>query len=123
MARSAEGLKTALRLIPQLREQFWRNVRIPGHSEDLNQELEKAQRVADFLELGQLLVEDALHREESCGCHFRGEYQTEENEAKRDDARFGYVAAWEFRGAGNSPDLHREPLAFEAAKLSQRSYK
>ena len=123
MTRSAEGLKTALRLIAQLREQFWRNVRISGHSEDFNQELEKAQRVADFLELGQLMVEDALHREESCGCHFRGEYQTEENEAKRDDARFGYVAAWEFRGAGNSPDLHREPLAFEAAKLSQRSYK
>jgi succinate dehydrogenase / fumarate reductase flavoprotein subunit len=123
MARSAEGLKTALRLIPQLREQFWRNVRIPGHSEDFNQELEKAQRVADFLELGQLMVEDALRREESCGCHFREEYQTEENETKRDDARFGYVAAWEFRGAGNSPDLHREPLVFEAAKLSQRSYK
>jgi succinate dehydrogenase / fumarate reductase flavoprotein subunit len=123
MTRSAAGLKKALGLIPQLREQFWRNVRIPGSSQDFNQELEKAQRVADFLELGQLMVEDALHREESCGCHFREEYQTEENEAKRDDDHLSYVAAWEFQGAGNASKLHKEPLTFEYAKPSQRSYK
>jgi succinate dehydrogenase / fumarate reductase, flavoprotein subunit len=123
MARNATGLKKALELIPKLREEFWRNVRVPGKSEDFNQELEKALRVADFLELGQLLVEDALHREESCGCHFREEFQTEEGEAKRDDARFSYVAAWEFQGSGNSPRLHKDPLTFEFAKPSQRSYK
>jgi succinate dehydrogenase / fumarate reductase, flavoprotein subunit len=123
MERNAEGLKKALELIPPLREQFWSNVRIPGSSEDFNQELEKAQRVSDFLELGQLLVEDALRREESCGCHFREEFQTEDGEAKRDDARFSYVAAWEFQGDGKPPVLHKEPLTFESAKLSQRSYR
>jgi succinate dehydrogenase / fumarate reductase flavoprotein subunit len=123
MARNAAGLKKALELIPQLREQFWRHVRIPGSSADFNQELEKAQRVADFLELGQLMVEDALQREESCGCHFREEYETEDGEAKRDDARFSFVAAWEFQGDGKSPRLHKEPLSFESAKPSQRSYK
>jgi succinate dehydrogenase / fumarate reductase, flavoprotein subunit len=123
MARNATGLRTALELIPKLREQFWRDVRIPGSPEDFNQEVEKAQRVADFLELGQLIVEDALHREESCGGHFREEHQTDENEAKRDDEHFSYVAAWEFRGNGNSPRLNKEPLAFEHAKPSQRSYK
>jgi succinate dehydrogenase / fumarate reductase, flavoprotein subunit len=123
MARNAEGLKKALQLIPPLREQFWSNVRIPGGAEDFNQELEKAQRVADFLELGQLIVEDALQREESCGCHFREEFQTEDGEAKRDDARFSYVAAWEYKGDGKPPALHKEPLSFESAKPSQRSYK
>jgi succinate dehydrogenase / fumarate reductase, flavoprotein subunit len=122
MARNAEGLKKALELIPQLREQFWSQVRLPGRSADFNQEIEKALRVADFLELGQLMVEDALQREESCGCHFREEYETEDGEAKRDDARFSFVAAWEFQGEG-MPRLHKEPLSFEAAKPSQRSYK
>ncbi len=123
MARNASGLKKALDLIPKLREEFWRDVRIPGSSEDFNQEVEKAQRLADFLELGQLVVEDALHREESCGGHFREEHQTDENEAKRDDEHYGYVAAWEFQGTGNPPRLNKEPLEFEYAKPSQRSYK
>jgi succinate dehydrogenase / fumarate reductase, flavoprotein subunit len=123
MARNAAGLKKALELILQLHEEFWRNVRVPGKSGDFNQELEKAQHVIDFLELGQLIAEDALHRAESCGCHFREEFQTEEGEAKRDDSRFSYVAAWEFQGAGNAPRLHKDPLTFEYAKPSQRSYK
>jgi len=123
MTRNASGLKEALRLIPELREKFWHDVRIPGSGEDFNQELEKAQRVADFLELGQLIAEDALHREESCGGHFREESQTEEHEAKRDDEHFSYVAAWEFQGERNPPRLNREPLTFEHAKPSQRSYK
>jgi succinate dehydrogenase / fumarate reductase, flavoprotein subunit len=110
-------------LILQLHEEFWRNVRVPGKSGDFNQELEKAQHVIDFLELGQLIAKDALHRAESCGCHFREEFQTEEGEAKRDDSRFSYVAAWEFQGAGNAPRLHKDPLTFEYAKPSQRSYK
>ncbi len=123
MARNAARLKEALRLIPQLREEFWRDVRVPGVGGDLNQELEKAQRVADFLDLGELLAQDALHREESCGGHFREEYQTVENEAKRDDEHFSYVAAWEFRGVGEPAALSREPLTFEYVKPSQRSYK
>ncbi len=123
MARNAEGLKKALELIPALRERFWSSVRIPGSSEDFNQELEKAQQVADFLELGQLIVEDALQREESCGSHFREEFETEDGEAKRDDDRFSHVAAWEFQGHGKSPMLHKEHLSFEYAKPSQRSYK
>ncbi len=123
MARNAAGLKKALDLIPKLREEFWHNVRVPGCSEDFNQELEKAQRLADFLELAELLADDALHREESCGGHFREEYQTEENEAKRDDEHFSYVAAWEFRSVGQSEVLHKEPLTFEYVKPSQRSYK
>ena len=123
MARNASGLKKALERIPELREEFWHNVRIPGNSEDFNQELEKAQRVADFLELGELIAQDALQREESCGCHFRDEYQTEEHEAKRDDENFSYVSAWEFQGNGNPPRLNRELLTFEYAKPSQRSYK
>jgi succinate dehydrogenase / fumarate reductase flavoprotein subunit len=123
MARNEAGLRKALGLIPELRDQFWRNVRIPGSPEDFNQELEKAQRVSDFLELGQLIVEDALRRQESCGAHFREEFQTEENEAKRDDEHFSYVAAWEFQGTANPPSLHKEQLTFEYAKPSKRSYK
>ncbi len=123
MARNAAGLKEALNAIPKLREDFWREVCIPGSSNDFNQELEKAQRLADFLELAELLAQDALHREESCGGHFREEYQTEENEAKRDDDHFSYVAAWEFKGAGIPAALHKEPLTFESAKPAQRSYK
>jgi succinate dehydrogenase / fumarate reductase flavoprotein subunit len=123
MARDAGGLKKALELIPRLRDEFWQNVRVPGSSQDFNQELEKAQRLADFLELAELLAYDALHRAESCGGHFREEYQTEENEAKRDDEHFSYVAAWEYRGVGEQETLHREPLTFEYVKPSQRSYK
>jgi len=123
MARNAAGLKKALELVPELRERFWRDVIVPGGAGDFNQELEKAHRLADFLELGELLVQDALHREESCGCHFREEFQTEENEAKRDDEKYSYVAAWEFKGVGVPAALHKEALTFEYAKPSQRSYK
>ncbi|HYL29366.1 MAG TPA: fumarate reductase/succinate dehydrogenase flavoprotein subunit [Gemmatimonadales bacterium] len=123
MARRAEGLREAIQRIPALREEFWRNLNVPGSDAELNQALEKAGRVADFLELGELVCRDALHREESCGGHFREEYQTEDGEARRDDERFAYVAAWEWRGEGQDPCLHREPLAFENVKLATRSYK
>jgi succinate dehydrogenase / fumarate reductase flavoprotein subunit len=123
MARNARGLEEALARIPELREEFWRNVNVPGSDTELNQALEKAGRVADFLELGELICRDALHREESCGGHFREEYQTDEGEALRDDERFAYVAAWEYAGRDVAPRLHREPLAFEYVHLAQRSYK
>ena len=123
MARNATGLKHLLNEIPKLREQFWKEVMVPGSPEDFNQELEKALRVADFMELGELMARDALLREESCGGHFREEYQTEEGEARRNDDTFSYVAAWEFKGTGNEPSLHKEPLTFEYARPSQRSYK
>jgi succinate dehydrogenase / fumarate reductase flavoprotein subunit len=123
MSRSASGLKEALRRVPELRERFGREVRITGTGSDLNQELEKAGRVADFLEFGELMCADALHREESCGGHFREEYQTPDGEAKRDDERFAYVAAWEYTGADSAPRLHREPLVFEHVHLAQRSYR
>ena len=123
MARSAEGLKKALAQIPELRAEFWRNVNVPGSGSELNQALEKAGRVADFLELGELMCLDALHREESCGGHFRVEYQTGDGEALRDDERFAYVAAWEYKGPARSPELHKEPLEFEYVSLAQRSYK
>jgi succinate dehydrogenase / fumarate reductase, flavoprotein subunit len=123
MARTAEGLKTALSQIPGLREQFWRDVKVLGTGEELNQSLEKAGRVADFLELAELLCLDALERNESCGGHFREEYQTPEGEALRDDEHYSYVAAWEYRGAGIRPALHQEPLTFEYVHPAQRSYK
>jgi succinate dehydrogenase / fumarate reductase flavoprotein subunit len=123
MARNAAGLKDALRRIPELREEFWRNVNVPGSDAELNQALEKAGRVADFLELGELICRDALDREESCGGHFREEHQTEDGEALRDDARFAYVAAWEYTGDPAAPRLNREPLEFEYVPLAQRSYK
>jgi succinate dehydrogenase / fumarate reductase flavoprotein subunit len=123
MARNAAGLKRALERIPALREEFWRNVNVPGSDAELNQALEKAGRVADFLEFAELMCTDALHREESCGGHFREEYQTPDGEAQRDDARFTYAAAWEFAGVGKAPILHKEPLAFENVPLTQRSYK
>jgi succinate dehydrogenase / fumarate reductase flavoprotein subunit len=123
MTRNAAGLKEALQQIPELRERFWREVTVSGTGESLNQELEKAGRVADFLEFGELMCQDALHREESCGGHFREEYQTPDGEARRDDERFAYVAAWEYTGPGNAPRLHREPLVFESVHLAQRSYK
>lgn len=123
MARSAEGLKTALDLIPKLREEFWKNVRVPGTGAELNQSLENAGRVADFFELAELMCLDALKREESCGGHFRVEHQTPDGEALRNDAEFSYVAAWEFAGEGKPPVLNKEPLVFENVALSQRSYK
>ena len=123
MARSAEGLQTALELIPKLREEFWRDVMVPGEGADLNKTLEHAGRVADFLELGELMCRDALHREESCGGHFRLEHQTPDGEARRDDEHFAYVAAWEYAGESCLPVLNKEPLVYENIKLSQRSYK
>jgi succinate dehydrogenase / fumarate reductase flavoprotein subunit len=123
MARNRAGLQKALEEIPKLREEFWNNLKIVGNANDLNIELEKAGRVADFLELGELMAYDALHREESCGGHFREEYQTEEGEAKRNDEQFSYVAAWEFTGVGKTPVLNKEPLTFEYVKPTQRSYK
>ena len=123
MSRNAAGLKEAMGRIGVLRDEFWKDVYVGGKGEELNQSLEHAGRVADFLEFAELMCHDALQREESCGCHFREEYQTPEGEAKRDDERFGYVAAWEFAGAGKEPVLHKEPLAFETVHLAQRSYK
>jgi succinate dehydrogenase / fumarate reductase flavoprotein subunit len=123
MARTANGLGEALRRIPEIRAEFWENVTVPGSDAELNQALEKANRVADYLEFAELLCRDALHREESCGGHFREEYQTADGEAKRDDERFAYVAAWEYAGDGVPPVLHREPLVFENVQLAQRSYK
>jgi succinate dehydrogenase / fumarate reductase flavoprotein subunit len=123
MARNAAGLREALVRIPELREEFWRNLNVPGSDAELNQALEKAGRVADFLELGELMCRDALHREESCGGHFREEHQTEDGEARRDDERFAYVAAWAYGGPNAEPRLHREPLGFEYVQLAQRSYK
>ncbi|HTJ20944.1 MAG TPA: fumarate reductase/succinate dehydrogenase flavoprotein subunit [Gemmatimonadaceae bacterium] len=123
MARDESGLKKALELIPKLRDEFWHDVRIPGTGEELNQSLEHAGRVADFLELAELMCIDALHREESCGGHFRVEHQTPDGEALRHDDRYAYVAAWEYGGDGEPPVLHKEPLVFENVALSQRSYK
>ena len=123
MARNAAGLRTALEEIPRLRSEFWRDVNVPGSDGELNQALERGGRVADFFELAELMCRDALHREESCGGHFREEYQTHDGEALRDDALFAYVAAWEYRGDGVEPALHREPLDFEYVHLAQRSYK
>jgi len=122
MARNKEGLEKALSEIPALREEFWKDVRVLGGN-SLNQSLEKAGRVADFFELGELLVRDALHREESCGGHFREEHQTDDGEALRDDDQFAYVGAWEWTGKGNDPKLHKEPLDFKNVHLTQRSYK
>jgi succinate dehydrogenase / fumarate reductase flavoprotein subunit len=123
MARTADGLRAALRQIPLLRGEFWRDLSVPGTGEELNQSLEHAGRVADFLELAELMCLDALHREESCGGHFRVEHQTPDGEALRDDERFAYVAAWEYAGESKSPVLHKEPLVFENVALTQRSYK
>jgi succinate dehydrogenase / fumarate reductase flavoprotein subunit len=123
MARNAEGLTHALKEIGQLREEFWSDLNVPGDERSFNQSLEKAGRVADFIELGELLCQDALQREESCGCHFREEYQTPDGEAKRDDADFAYVSAWEYEGAGRPECLHKEQLDFEFVHLIQRSYK
>src|SRR5579884_2980163 len=123
MSRTAKGLESAIEQIRELREEYWQNVKVPGSADDLNQSLEKAGRVADFFELAELMCIDALHRNESCGGHFREEYQTPDGEALRDDENYAYVAAWQYRGFGNQPELFKEPLEFEYVHPSQRSYK
>ncbi len=123
MGRTKEGLQEGIKQIQELRAEFWKNVRIPGNANELNVELEKANRVADFLELGELIARDALNREESCGGHFREEYQTEEGEALRQDDKFAYVGAWEYKGKDVEPELHKEELKFEFVELKQRNYK
>jgi succinate dehydrogenase / fumarate reductase flavoprotein subunit len=123
MARNAEGLTHALVEIAELRQDFWSDLNVPGDDRSLNQSLERAGRVADFIELGELLCQDALQRAESCGCHFREEYQTPDGEAQRNDRDFAYVSAWEYQGAGQPACLHKEPLEFEYVHLIQRSYK
>jgi succinate dehydrogenase / fumarate reductase flavoprotein subunit len=123
MARNEKGLKELLVQIPALRQEFWKNVKVAGQNEELNQNLEHAGRVADFLEFAELLALDALDRRESCGGHFRTEFQTDDGEAKRDDENFAYVAAWEYAGPGRSPILNKEPLTYEEVHLSTRSYK
>jgi len=123
MARNREGLEEALEMIPKLREEFWKDVRVLGKGETFNQSLEKAGRVADFLEFGELMCRDALDREESCGGHFRTEYQTPEGEALRDDENYAFVSAWKFQGEGKDPIRIKEPLIYEEVKLATRSYK
>jgi succinate dehydrogenase / fumarate reductase flavoprotein subunit len=123
MARNADGLGEALEEIPRIREEFWQNVSVPGEPTTLNKGLEEANRVADFIELAELMARDALDRKESCGAHFREEHQTADGEARRDDKKFSYAAAWEFQGLDKEPKLHKEPLEFNNVKLTQRSYK
>jgi succinate dehydrogenase / fumarate reductase flavoprotein subunit len=123
MARNEGGLKEALKRIPELREEFWQNINVPGEGGDLNQTLEYAGRVADYMEFAELLCLDALHRRESCGGHFREEFQWPDGEARRDDEHFAYVAAWEYQGPNRPPVLHKEPLVYEAVHMSTRSYK
>jgi len=123
MGRNEAGLKEALQLIPELREQFWSDVKVPGEGQDFNQALEHAGRVSDFLDFGELMCRDALVRKESCGGHFREEYQTSEGEALRDDENFSFVSAWGYEGEGREPTLNKEPLHFENVKLATRSYK
>jgi succinate dehydrogenase / fumarate reductase flavoprotein subunit len=123
MARNDTGLNTGLQLIPALRAEFWKNVNVPGADADLNQALERAGRVADFLELGELICQDALARDESCGCHFREEHVMPDGECQRNDAEYAHVAAWEFTGLGQKPKLHKEPLTYEEIHLAVRSYK
>jgi succinate dehydrogenase / fumarate reductase flavoprotein subunit len=123
MARSKQSLEEVLRKIPAIRDEFWKNVKVTGSGQELNQQLENAGRTADFLEFAELLSRDALHREESCGGHFRVEHQYDDGEAKRDDANFTYSAAWEYKGVGKTPELHKEPLKFDNVHLAVRSYK
>jgi succinate dehydrogenase / fumarate reductase flavoprotein subunit len=123
MARNEKSLKEALKMIPALRDEFWKNVNVTGESEELNQALERAGRVADYLELAELIVYDALRRDESCGCHFREEHVTPDGECQRNDEQYAYVAAWEYAGPGKPPILNKEPLVYEEVHLAQRSYK
>jgi succinate dehydrogenase / fumarate reductase, flavoprotein subunit len=122
MARDAAGLNTVLGLIPELRDRFWREVRVPGSAASLNQSLEVAGRVADFLEFGELMARDALHRDESAGGHYRVEHTTPEGEARRNDNDFSFVSVWEYQGPDQQPTLHKEQLEFEFVTPSQRSY-
>jgi succinate dehydrogenase / fumarate reductase flavoprotein subunit len=123
LARSREGLQTAIGEIKEIRRNFWNDLRVIGTSDSLNQSLERAGRVADFLELAELMCVDAMNREESCGGHFRLEHQTDDGEAKRDDENYAYSAAWEWTGHDDTPMLHREYLEFDYVALTQRSYK
>ena len=123
MSRNAEGLQKAKKMVQEIKAEFWSNVRIPGSSSEMNPELEKALRVADFIELGELMIDDAFNRNESCGGHFREEYQTEDGEALRDDNNYAYVSNWEYKGENADAQLHKENLVFENVKLVQRSYK
>jgi succinate dehydrogenase / fumarate reductase flavoprotein subunit len=123
MGRNREGLKKAIGLLADLRKEFWKEVYVPGGNNELNNELQKATRLADFIELGELMARDALMREESCGGHFREEYQTPDGEALRDDDKFAFVAAWEYKGPDAEPVLHKEELDFEFVEVKQRSYK
>ena len=123
MARNKEGLKKAIEEIKLLREDFWKNVKVPGSMDGVNVELEKATRVADFLEMGELMAYDACNREESCGGHYREEYQTEEGEAVRDDDKFMYVSAWEYTGKDKEPILNKENLNYEFIEVKTRNYK
>jgi len=123
MARNEAGLKKGIEEIGKLREEFWKTVRVPGTNEEFNQELEKALRLVDFFDIGELMARDALNRKESCGGHFREEMQTEDGETKRDDENFMYVAAWEYKGEGVAPELHKEDLKYENIKIATRNYK
>ena len=123
MARTKESLEKAIKEVQRLRAEFWKDVKVPGTNEEFNQELEKALRLSDFLELGELMARDALNRNESCGGHFRSEYQTAEGEALRDDEHYAYVAVWEYTGENKEPVMHKEELRFEAVHLAQRNYK
>ena len=123
MQRNEEGLKKALEMIKELNDEFWKDLKIPGGLYELNQEFEKAKRVADFFDLAQLIILDALNRKESCGAHFREEFQTKEGEPKRDDENYSYVASWEYVDENTPPKLHKEQLTFEFVKVTQRSYK
>ena len=123
MVRNEEGLLKAKKLVSDLKDEFWKDLKVSGTNEELNQEIEKAGRVADFFELADLMITDALNRKESCGAHFREEYQTADGEAQRNDKDFTYVAAWEYSGDGKSPILHREELKFEEVEMKERSYK
>jgi succinate dehydrogenase / fumarate reductase flavoprotein subunit len=123
MARNEKGLEQAIERIKALRNEFWTNVYVPGTNSSFNPEIEKALRLADFLELGEVMAYDAYNRNESCGGHFREEFQTEEGEAQRDDANYTYVACWEYTGEGQKPELNKEPLNFEFIKVAQRNYK
>jgi succinate dehydrogenase / fumarate reductase flavoprotein subunit len=122
MTRNEEGLKKAMEMVRELKDEFWRDLIVPGEGNELNQQLEKAGRVADFLELAQLMITDALNRKESCGAHFREESQTPDGEAQRIDSEYSYVAAWQYNGE-NEPVLNKEPLKFEFVELKERSYK
>jgi len=123
IARNETDLKKALKEIPKIREEFWKKVMVPGTADSFNQSLERAIRVADFLEMAELMIYDAANRKESCGCHLREESQTEEGEALRKDSKFSYVSAWEFKGVGKEPEHHKEKLVFEEVEPTQRSYK